>query len=272
MSSNRTELAFVGAGKMAGAIVRGLVEGGAVPPAKLACMGGPNDGSAANLARATGIRLAADVVDLLDGADAVLLACKPQQFKTLDPRLPALVAGKLVISILAGFSVARLAVEFPLARGVVAVMPNTPAQVRSGVSVWTASEALSSGDAALVEKYLGSVGRVVRGTTGQMDAVCGVSGSGPGFFFEIVAAFEAAAIRAGLPEDMAQLLVRQTFAGSARLLLESGESPEALRDAVTSPGGTTLAGLRVFEKRALRETFAEVVAAAAARSAELGKA
>lgn len=270
--SIRTELAFLGAGKMAGAIVRGLIAAGTVAPEKLACIGGPGDDTASRLAADTGIRLATDTADLLDGADALLLACKPQQFKTLDPRLPQLAAGKLVISILAGFSVARLAAAFPLARAAVAVMPNTPAQIRAGVSVWTAADTLSPGDAARVEKYLSSVGKVIRGTPALMDAVCAVSGSGPGYFFEIVAAFEAAAGAAGLPRDMAQLLVRQTFIGSAQLLEQTGENPEVLRDAVSSPGGTTLAGLQVFGKHGLHATFRDVVAAAAARSVELGKA
>lgn len=256
---------------MAGAIVRGVIAAGVLAPAEIACLGGFSDNTAQELAADTGIRRAADATDLLDGADAVLLACKPQQFKTLDPRLPALAAGKLVISILAGFSAARLAEAFPLARGVAAVMPNTPAQVRAGVSVWTTHGELSAADAALVETYLGSVGRVVRGEPQLMDAVCAASGSGPGFFFELVAAFEAAAEAAGLPREMARLLVRQTFIGSAKLLEQTGENPEVLRNAVTSPAGTTEAGLRVFEKYNLRKIFAEVVAAAAVRSAELGK-
>jgi pyrroline-5-carboxylate reductase len=123
-----------------------------------------------------------------------------------------------------------------------------------------------------VEKYLSSVGKVVRGAPELMDAVCAASGSGPGFFFELVAAFEVAAEAAGLSREMARLLVRQTFIGSAKLLEQTGEDPEVLRNAVTSPGGTTLAGLQVFEKHDLRSIFKEVTAAAAARSAELGKA
>jgi pyrroline-5-carboxylate reductase len=257
---------------MATAIVHGLLAANAALPGQLACLGSPTGATARRLADATGIRLAADTPDLLAGADALLLACKPQQFPALDPRLPALLDGKLVISILAGFSVARLADAFPRARGVVAVMPNTPAQVRAGVSVWTAPETLSAADAALVEKYLGAVGAVVRGTPAQMPAVCAASGSAPGFFFELVAALEAAVEAAGLPPEMARLLVRQTFIGTAKLLEATGASPEDLRNAVTSPGGATLAGLRVFEHHALRKIFAEVVTATAARSIELGKA
>ncbi|MDR2863770.1 MAG: pyrroline-5-carboxylate reductase [Puniceicoccales bacterium] len=265
-----SEIVFLGAGKMAGAIVRGLISGGVVPPSAMACLGGSGT-SAPALAAATGIRLASGIDDLLDGAETLVIACKPQQFKLLDPRLGELAAGKLVISIMAGFSVQRLAAFFPEARSVAAVMPNTPAQVRSGVSVWTAPASMPPQDAALVEKYLGCVGKVVRSEAALMDAVCAASGSGPGFFFEVVDAFEKAAEGAGLSAAMARMLVRGTFIGAAKLLEQTGESPETLRNAVTSPNGTTFAGLQVLAKHDLRGIFGEVVHAAKTRSSELGK-
>ncbi len=264
------KIAFLGAGKMAGAIAHGLVAGKITAPADIACLGGSGT-SAQKLSGELGCRLASGIDDLLAGADVLVLACKPQQFKSLDPRLGELAAGKLVLSVLAGFTTERLAGFFKNARGVVAAMPNTPAQIQAGVTAWSAPETLSPADAAMVEKIFGCLGKVVRAAPAAMNKISAVSGSGPGFFFEIAAAFEAAAIAGGLTPEAAKMLVRETFIGSAKLLEKTGKSPEELRDAVTSPGGSTLAGLKVFEKNLLRATCSEVIAAAAARAEELGK-
>jgi pyrroline-5-carboxylate reductase len=265
-----TEIAFLGAGKMASAIVHGLIAADIVAPTAMVCMGGTG-ASAQRLADATGIRLAHGLDELLDGTDVLVLACKPQQFKLLDPRLGALAAGKLVLSVLAGFTTERLKAFFPNARGVVAVMPNTPAQIRAGITAWTAPATLAADDAERVQRYFGCLGKVVRMDAALMNTVSAASGSGPGFFFEIVNAFERAAEAAGLPQETARLLVRETFIGAAKLLERTGESPEVLRNAVTSPNGSTFAGLQVFERHRLHGIFDEVIAAAVARSVELGK-
>jgi len=289
-------IAFVGAGKMASAIVRGLLASGTATPAQLACIGGTG-ATAPRLAADTGIRLATGVDDLLAGTDIVLLACKPQQFAALDPRLPDLAAGKLVVSVLAGFSAARLAATFPRARAAVAAMPNTPAQIGAGVTTLcaaattgaattgdagnaaadaaatgnAAAKTIAPADAALAERIFASCGTVVWVEPALMDAAGAANGCGPGYFFELVHAFELAAQRAGLPPDLAAALVRGTFIGSAKLLERTGTAPEELRNAVTSPNGSTHAGLRVFEEHRLRDTFAAAVAASARRAAELGK-
>ena len=264
------KIAFLGAGKMASAIARGLIASGEGKPTEMACLGGGGN-SAPRLAEETGMRLAQEIDDLLAEADVLVLACKPQQFKLLDPRLGDLTRGKLVLSVLAGFTTERLAAFFRQARGVVAVMPNTPTQVRAGVTAWTARADLPEADAALVQRIFGCLGAVLRVEENLMNTVSAVSGSGPGFFFEVVAALEAAAEAAGLSGEQARLLARQTFIGSAKLLEQTGESPETLRNAVTSPNGSTYAGLQVFERRKLRETWKEVLAASVARSVELGK-
>lgn len=255
---------------MASAIAQGLIAGGIVTPENIACLGGTGT-SARRLAETTGIRLATGLDDLLNNVDVLVLACKPQQFKLLDPRLKELTKGKLVLSVLAGFTTARLAEFFSQARGVVAVMPNTPTQVQAGVTAWAAEETLAPADASLVEKCFGCLGTVIRIKESLMNTVSAVSGSGPGFFFEIISAFEAAAVTAGLDQETARQLVRQTFIGSARLLEKTGDSPDALRDAVTSPNGSTYAGLQVLAKHDLRGIFPQVIAAAVVRSGELGK-
>ncbi|MDR2430490.1 MAG: pyrroline-5-carboxylate reductase [Puniceicoccales bacterium] len=265
------KIAFLGAGKMASAIVRGLIESGAIAAPDIACLGG-NGTSARQLAQDTGIRHATSTADLLDGADVLVLACKPQHFKQLDPGLgTTLTSGKLVLSVLAGFTAERLAAAFPNARAVAAVMPNTPAQVRAGITAWTAPATLPVSDADLVGKIFGCLGKVVRVEAPLMDVVSATSGSGPGFFFELVNAFEHAAVGSGLPPDTAALLVRETFAGAAKLLKKTNATPVALRNAVTSPNGSTLAGLQVFERHHMHRIFQEVIAASVARTRELGK-
>lgn len=264
------ETAFLGAGKMASAIVRGLIAARILTPAEMVCIGGGGT-SARCLAADTGIRQAKNVDDLLARADVLVLACKPQQFAFLDPRLCELAAGRLVLSVLAGFTTERIGAFFKKARGIVAVMPNTPAQVRAGVTAWAAPAGLPAEDARLVERYFGALGRVRRMDATLMNTVSAASGSGPGFFFEFVHAFERSVEKAGLSPDDARLFVRETFIGAARLLEQTGSSPEALRDAVTSPNGSTFAGLRVFERQGLHGIFEEVVRAAVARAGELGK-
>lgn len=265
------KIAFLGAGKMASAIVHGLIESGTVAAPDMACLGG-NGTSAQQLARNTGIRLATSATDLLNSASVLILACKPQHFKQLDPGLhTGLTQGKLILSVLAGFTVERLATAFPQARGVAAVMPNTPAQVRAGITAWTAPATLPATDSAWVEKIFGCLGKVIRVEAKLMNTVSATSGSGPGFFFELVNAFEHAAIASGLPPDTAALLVRETFAGAAKLLEKTGIPPVALRNAVTSPNGSTLAGLQVFERHHLHQIFEEAIAAATTRATELGK-
>ncbi|MDR1498439.1 MAG: pyrroline-5-carboxylate reductase [Puniceicoccales bacterium] len=270
MVNLRSEIVFLGAGKMAGAIAHGLIDAGRVVPEAMACLGGSGT-SAHNLAAATGMRLARDTADLLDGADTLVLACKPQQFANLDPQIGTFTAGKLVLSVLAGFPLERLAAAFPQSRAVVAIMPNTPAQVGAGTTVWTAFNSLAESDIVRVERYFGCLGTVTRIDAALMNAACATSGSGPGFFFEMLAAVEQAAVAAGLPAEIARTLAYGTFIGAAKLLDKSGLPAEVLRDAVTSPNGTTFAGLRVFDNYNLRNIFAETIAAAAARASELGK-
>jgi pyrroline-5-carboxylate reductase len=263
-------IAFLGAGNMAGAILRGLLAAGAVAPERVAVLAGAG-ASAPALARDTGARPATDLADLLTGADVFILACKPQHFAGLDPALAALTAGKLVISVLAGTPNARLRAAFPGARAVVRTMPNTPGRIGAGVTPYTPAEPLTASDRLLVETALGALGDTFEVAEGKMDAVTCASGSGPGFFFEIVAAFEAGAVEAGLTPEEAKRLIRATFIGSAKLLEASGESPEALRNAVTSPNGTTYAGLRALEARDLRGTLAAAQRAARDRSREMAR-
>jgi pyrroline-5-carboxylate reductase len=251
-------------------MVGGLLARKAATPAEIACIGGDDD-TAQILSGRTGVTAAPDAASLLASADVVVLACKPQQLAGLDPRLAGLTAGRLVISILAGKRLARLARTFPRARNLVRAMPNTPGQIGAGITGWAALQPLSAPDRGLVDTVLGALGEMVALDEKDLDAVTALSGSGPAFVFEFVAALREGGVAAGLPRDVAARLAQATVLGSARLLAETGIEPEALRDQVTSPHGTTFAGLQRMAARGFREALRETVLAAKARSEELSQ-
>jgi len=264
------KIAFLGAGNMASAIVDGLLAKKLSAPADLACLSGSGR-TAGNLATKTGIVLAASLEALLGGADTLVVAFKPQHLAGADPRLAELTAGRLVISVLAGKKLASLQRTFPHARNLVRTMPNTPGQIGAGITGWCAHAPLSPADHAIVTALLGALGAQVEVPESQMDAVTGVSGSGPAYFFEFAAALRDAGVAAGLAPDVAQKLSVETLLGAARLLAHRGIEPEKLRDAVTSPNGTTFAGLQRLAARDFRGLIRETVLAAKARSEELSK-
>lgn len=255
---------------MASAIVDGLLTKQVSRPGDLACVDG-GDGTAAALAARCGIGAPGDLVGLLAPADTIVLACKPQQLAGLDPRLADLAAGKVVISILAGKRLSSLARVFPKARNVVRAMPNTPGQIGAGVTAWCALQPLAPADRAVVDSILGALGQVVALDEAQLDAVTGLSGSGPAYVFEFAAALRDAGEAAGLSREIAWQLAMQTVLGSARLMAGTGTEPEVLRDQVTSPNGTTFAGLQRMAARDFRGIIRETVLAATNRSKELSR-
>ncbi len=264
-----SKIAFLGAGRMASAMVGGIL-GKGIPPSQIACTSGPDD-TARTLASKTGILHEDDLPRLIGGADVVVLACKPQQLASLDPRLAELASGKLVLSILAGKRLATLAKVFPNARNLVRAMPNTPGQIGAGVTGWCTLHALTAADRAIVDLILGALGKMVGLREDQIDAVTGLSGSGPAYVFEFAAALREAGIAAGLDRETAKLLSYETILGAARLLEQSTVEAEELRNQVTSPNGTTYAGLMRMEAHKFRAIMAETVLAATRRSEELSK-
>ncbi|MGA2052773.1 MAG: pyrroline-5-carboxylate reductase [Opitutales bacterium] len=265
-----THVAFIGAGKMASAMVRGLIAQRIYPASALACISG-DDPTAAHLAQSAGIHCAAHPSALLAHADIVVLACKPQQLAALDPAYPDLTRGKLLLSILAGTPLAKLRARFPHARNLVRAMPNTPGQIGAGITAYCALQPLAPADHAAIEKILGSLGAVLELPEDDLDPVTAVSGSGPAYLFEFTAAFRDAAIATGLAPAIAEKLVHETVRGAAKLMEITGEHPDKLRDAVTSPGGTTEAALKVLQAGHFRDLLKKAVAAAHRRSLELAK-
>lgn len=262
------KIAFLGAGRMASAILDGLLATRASAPADITLLGGSGP-SAPALAARTGARLAADLTDLLRDADLVVIAFKPQHLADADPRLAELTRGKLVLSVLAAKTLARLGKTFPHARNIVRTMPNTPAAIGAGITGWAALRELASADRATVVAVLGALGREIELPEDQIDALMAVSGCGPAFVFEFTAALREAGVACGLSSATADLLARETVIGAAKLMAHTGTEPEELRNQVTSPKGTTYAGLQVMAARDFRGLLRDTALASKARSAEL---
>jgi pyrroline-5-carboxylate reductase len=263
-------IAFIGAGNMASALIEGLLAAHTCAPERIVATDVRPDALAALSAR-HGIRTVDDNGAAARDADVVVLATKPQVFDALLPELaPHVDASKLVLSIAAGVPIS--VIERQLGHGVrvVRAMPNTPALVQIGATAIAAGSHAGVQDLELAEVVFRSVGIVERIPEALMDAVTGLSGSGPAYVFLLIEALTAAGVQVGLPEPTAAALVTQTVLGAAQLLRQSGETPESLRRKVTSPGGTTAAGLERFEQGGFRDLVAQAVQCATARGAELG--
>ena len=263
-------IAFLGSGNMATAFAEGLLAKNTVTQSALRCFSASGK-SAAALAEKTGILQTRSLVELLAGADTLVVAFKPQHLATADPALANLTDGKLVLSVLAGKKISSLQRIFPQARNIVRTMPNTPGQIGAGITGWCVTAPLSATDRATVETILGALGKAVEVSEAQIDAVTGVSGSGPAYVFEFAAALRDAGVAAGLAPETAQTLAVETLLGAARLLARKNIEPETLRNQVTSPNGTTFAGLQRMAARDFRGLVREAVLAAKARSEELSK-
>ena len=258
------KLLIMGGGRMGEALLGGLLAAGR-EPGSLAVTEVAAWRRAELEAAYPGVTVAAEAVP----AEGAVLAVKPGI--VVRAAVAAANAGaKRLLSVAAGVTTA--AIEETLSPGlpVVRAMPNTPALVGAGAAALSPGADAGEEDLAWAEEILGAVGTVVRVPETALDAVTGLSGSGPAYVFLVAEAMADAGVLAGLPRDVAETLAFQTLLGSARMLLEEGSSPSALRAAVTSPGGTTAAGLRELERHGVRSAFLEAVMAAAARSRELG--
>jgi|SRR5580658_7160242 pyrroline-5-carboxylate reductase len=262
------EVAFLGAGSMASAMVDGMIAKGAYAPGRIVCMGGTG-ASGPVLSERTGIRLARSLDELLAGAGTLVVAFKPQHLAGADPRLAGLSEGRLVISVLAGKKVEALARVFPRARNVVRSMPNTPSQIGAGLTGWCSRDPLGAADRAVLDAVFGSLGLSIELPESKMDAFTAISGCGPAYVFEFAAALRDAGIGVGFDAQTSKLLAVETLLGAARLLARRDVDPEVLRSEVTSPNGVTAAGLRRMADLDFRGMIREAVVAAKARAEEL---
>ncbi len=263
-----TRLAFIGAGRMAGAIVRGILNSNAASAENIICTSA-RDGTAEALAKDTGIAVTYELDVLVEAADWIVLACKPQQLAELSYELKELTTGKRILSILAGTTLGRLQQVFPKATNIVRCMPNTPGMIGQGITAFSPLHELEDSDMATVQDMLEALGNTLEISESALDAVTGVSGSGPAYVFEFVAALRDGGVAAGLDQATAYKLALKTVQGAAALLDAVPETPETHRDWVSSPGGTTLAGLAVMQQAGFREIMKDTIQAATQRSKEL---
>jgi pyrroline-5-carboxylate reductase len=266
-------LGFIGAGRMATALANGCVNSGLVPaPHVLAS--DPSEAARNKFAAGIpGARLAVDNVAVLEGAETIILAVKPQMMSAVLAEIrPHVTPRHLLISIAAGVSLSRLAEELATETRLVRVMPNTPCLIGQGASCYSRGASATAEDADLVDQLLNSVGKAFEVDEKHLDAVTGLSGSGPAFIYTAIEALAAGGAAMGLPPKLALELAAQTAAGAAGMVLQTGHSPAELRDQVASPGGTTLAGLKALNDRDGAGAFRAAVEAATRRSLELGQA
>jgi pyrroline-5-carboxylate reductase len=267
-------IGFVGGGAMAEALIGGLVQAH-LPPEHVAASD-PDEARRRHLAARFGVATHAENAAVVAAGDVVVLAVKPglapAVLRGVAAADPGGAARPLWISIAAGVSLAKLGAALPAGARIVRAMPNTPALVGAGATALCSNDAAAPADRATARALFETAGVVWDAPSeGLLDAVTGLSGSGPAYVFVFLEALSDAGVRVGLPRDAASLLAIQTVLGAAKLAQETGRHPAALKDQVTSPGGTTIAGLERLEAGGLRAAVYEAVAAATRRSKELGE-
>ena len=264
------QIGIIGGGAMAEALIAGLLECGTIPASHISV----SDHKAIRcdeLTRKYGVHAQVGAESFLPRIDVLILAVKPAAAAAATRETRELLrADAAVLSIVAGLTIAALEEGYP-DHPVVRAMPNTPLAVRAGMSAYACGTYADDGVSAIVELLLGASGRTVRVHESDLDAVTGLSGSGPAYAFLMIEALIEGGVTAGLKRETASLLAAQTMLGAAQMALASAHSPADLRAAVTSPAGTTAAGLRALERAGVRSALIEAVLAAAERSKELGR-
>ncbi len=269
---NTQKIGFIGGGNMAVSLLNGLIASG--HPAQQLWVSDTNLDTLANLEKQLNVNTSSDNAAIVEAADVIVLAVKPQVLKSVAQTLATAITAKksLVVSIAAGISQASLSAWLGDETAIVRCMPNTPALVLTGATGLHANSNVTEEQSDLAENILRSVGIALWvETEGELDAVTAVSGSGPAYYFLLMEAMEKAALEMGLSPNTAQLLVQQTALGAAKIALESAESPENLRQRVTSPNGTTQKAIETFQAGGFIELVAKALHAARDRSIELSK-
>lgn len=258
----------IGGGNMAEAILQGLVQAGCEAERLLAS--DPVPERREHLSRKLGVRTTDSNLELVEASEVVVLAVKPQQLEAALDALPR-DGGPLYLSIAAGVTLATLRRWLGSGSRVVRAMPNTPALIGKGITAIADDTGAADDDLERAEAVLGSVGDVVRVPERLLDAVTGLSGSGPAYVYLFIEVLCEAGVSEGLPAPVARDLAVQTVLGAASMVHETGELPALLRERVTSPGGTTAAGLAALDRLGLRAALLAAVEAATARSRELAR-
>jgi pyrroline-5-carboxylate reductase len=265
-----SKIAFIGAGQMAEAMISGLCSRQVCSTESIWATD-PVAERRDRLKSQFGIRVGSANHDAVAWADVAVFAVKPRMLSSVLSELGPILAHTLVISIVAGVTIQAIAEQMPEGVRVVRAMPNVPALIREGMTALSIGDGVSEDDRHLARTMFEAVGRVVLIEERLMDAVTGLSGSGPAYVFQAIEALADGGVMMGLPRQTAELLAAQTVLGAARLVLESGIHPAQLKDRVASPGGTTIAGLHQLEQGGFRAALMAAVEAATIRSKELGR-
>ncbi|MCG0276969.1 MAG: pyrroline-5-carboxylate reductase [Thermanaeromonas sp.] len=262
-------IGFIGAGAMGGALIAGLIKSGLISPGKIYAYDICRE-RLENVGEEYGIQIAYNSQEVLDKAEVIILAVKPQN-------LPEAVQGlnfkpsHLIISVAAGIALKQLMNWLGPNLAIIRAVPNTPALVGEGITALAANPVVSTEQKELALAIFGSVGRAVLLPEEQLDAVTGLSGSGPAYAYLMIEALADGGVWCGLSRDVALELAARTLLGAAKMVLQTGEHPAVLKDRVASPGGTTIAGLEVLERRAVRGALMEAVKAGAERARALSE-
>jgi pyrroline-5-carboxylate reductase len=271
MSLKGKRIGFLGSGNMGEALVKGLVEARVVA-AESIVVSDARDERLADMDRRYGVRISKSNVDLVRDSDVVVLAVKPQiMAAVLSEVASSLSRRHLVISVAAGMATATLHKMVGKDIRLIRVMPNTPALVLEGATAIAKAAGLETGDLETAQEIFGAVGKVVVLDEVLMDAVTGLSGSGPAYVALVIESLADGGVKMGLDRATAMTLATQTVLGAAKLLLETGTHPGQLKDMVSSPGGTSISGVAALEEGGIRTTFIKAVERATLRSRELGR-
>ncbi len=259
------KLGFIGCGKMAGAILQGVAKSGRFSGEQL-YLSDKDTERVTELAAACGARALATNLAVAEAADVILLCVKPSDVASVLGEMQTVLRGKLIISIAAGLPISSLREFSGNTAPIVRVMPNTPALVHRGASAYSPGDGVTEEQEEIVENIFGSVGQVFRVAETLLDAVTGVSGSGPAYIYTVIEAIADGGVLMGLPRELALQLATQTVIGAGEMALQTQMHPAALRDMVTSPGGTTIAAVEALEAGGLRASLIAAVRAATEKS------
>jgi pyrroline-5-carboxylate reductase len=267
------KIAVIGAGSMSEALIAGIVENQLINPEQIWVTNRSNADRLATLHKQYGVSSTYDHRELLEGADIVLLAMKPKDAAaSIEQVRHLLQSNMLIVSVLAGVSMDSIELLAQKQLAIVRAMPNTSAAVGQSATAIAVNNKVSDQQKSNVEKLFDTVGMTAFVEEHQLDAVTGLSGSGPAYIYYLIEAMEKSAVEIGLERDMAQQLIVQTLIGAAQMVANTTKTPQELRHAVTSPGGTTEAGLKVLSSHGVQEAFVECIKEATAQSKRMGKA
>ncbi|MFS0776144.1 pyrroline-5-carboxylate reductase [Neobacillus sp. 3P2-tot-E-2] len=267
------KIAFIGAGSMAEAFISGILENSLIERKNVWVTNNSNAERLKKLSDTYGVRTTYDLNELFAGADIVILSMKPKDAATAIQYIREYLTERmLVVSVLAGVSMSTIETLARLPIAVVRAMPNTSAAVGKSATAVAVNERVSPQQIELMKDLFGTVGLTTFVEEEQLDAVTGLSGSGPAYIYYLIEAMERSAVEVGLDKDMASELIVQTLIGAAEMVKNSTKSSEQLRRDVTSPGGTTEAGIKVLEEHQVQQAFISCIKAATAQSKKMGAA